>query len=239
MPTDRILVIVTSTDEYEKVGYRTGLWFSELSHFGDVVEEAGFSFDIASPLGGKVPLDPESLLMTELGDAIGLKGAVAKRYADRAYMDRLSSALRIDDVESEDYVAIYLTGGHGVMFDFPDHRGLQRLIAEFHDQGKIVSAVCHGPGGLINVELADGGFLIDGKQVTGYSWSEEKKAKRDHAVPFSLEDRLQERGGRYSVARLPFASHVVTDGRLITGQNPASAKAVGHAVVQALTTANV
>jgi putative intracellular protease/amidase len=195
----------------EKVGYRTGLWFSELSHFGDVVEEAGFSFDIASPLGGKVPLDPESLLMTELGDAIGSKGAVA----------------------------IYLTGGHGVMFDFPDHRGLQRLIAEFHDQGKIVSAVCHGPGGLINVELADGRLLIDGKQVTGYSWSEEKKAKRDHAVPFSLEDRLQERGGRYSVARLPFAPHVVTDGRLITGQNPASAKAVGQAVVQALTAATV
>ena len=225
----KILIIVTSVSEYEKVGYRTGLWLGELTHFWDVAEEAGYQMDIASPSGGKVPLDPESLSHTVLKES-----GTDKRYADRAYMNLLENTLKVSDVNPADYDAIYLTGGHGTMFDFPDSKALQDLIAKFYETGKVVSAVCHGPGGLLNVKLSNGENLITGKEVTGFSWPEEVIAKREMAVPFNLEEELKKRGAKYHTAMLPFASYVREDGRLITGQNPASAKAVGEAVVAKL-----
>jgi putative intracellular protease/amidase len=133
----------------------------------------------------------------------------------------------------EAYDAIYMTGGHGVCFDFrnPD---LARLTAAFWEAGKIVSAVCHGPAGLLEVKLTGGDYLIAGKDVTGFSWNEEVKASRDDAVPYNLEEELQKRGAKYGKAWMAFSSHVVEDGNLITGQNPASAAAVGEAVVKRL-----
>jgi putative intracellular protease/amidase len=232
--TQRILIIVTNAGEFEKVGYRTGLWLAELTHFWDVAEQAGYRMDIASPSGGWVPIDPESLITTEMGAAIGFKGSLHKRYQDRAFMDRLKATLNVADLDPMPYEAIYMTGGHGVMFDFPDSDALARLTAGFHDSGKIVSAVCHGPCGLLNVKLGNGRYLIEGRKLTGFSWKEEVAAKRDEAVPFSLEDELRKRGATYSAATIPFASHVVEDGRLITGQNPMSARAVGKAVVSKL-----
>lgn len=234
MTNQRILIIVTSTPEYVKAGYRTGLWLSELTHFWDVAEAAGLPMDIASPEGGMVPLDPESLLMTNLGAAIGVEGKVQERYADRAFMDKLTNVKRIADVRADDYAAIYLTGGHGTMFDFVDNAPLAKLIADFHDAGKIVSAVCHGPAGLLDVTLSDGRRLLDGRKATGFSWREEGLAGRDHAVPFDLEAELARRGADYSKALLPYKSHVVEDGNLITGQNPASAEDVARAVVARL-----
>ncbi len=232
--TNRILIIVTNADEYQKVGYRTGLWLSELTHFWDVAEKAGYKMDIASPSGGKIPIDPESLVTSELATAVGLEGAVSKHYEDREYMNLLDNTMKVADAKVADYDAIYLTGGHGVMFDFPESSDLAKLIANFYEANKIVSAVCHGPCGLLNVRLSDGSLLISGRKLTGFSWKEEELAKRDQAVPFSLEDRLREHGGDYGKALIPFASHVVEDGRLITGQNPGSAHALGQAVVKAL-----
>ena len=232
----KILIIVTSVPEYEKVGYRTGLWLGELTHFWDVAEEAGYKMDIASPSGGYVPLDPESLIISEIADTVGIKGQISKRYEDRSFMNLLRNTSKISEMNAADYDAIYLTGGHGVMFDFPTSASLAVLIAEFYELNKIVSAVCHGPAGLLEVKLSNGDYPIKGKDVTGFSWKEEVLAKRDQAVPFSLEEELQKRGGKYSKALVPFTSHVVTDGRLITGQNPGSAKAVGEAVVEALKT---
>lgn len=228
-----ILIVATNADRFEKVGFRTGLWLSELTHFWDVADEAGFTMDVASPSGGKVPLDPESLLLTEMGDAVGIKGQLAKRYEDPEFMSLLDNTTAVADIDVSQYDAIYLTGGHGVMFDF---RGspLAELVARFYDAGKIVSAVCHGPCGLLDVQLSSGAALVDGKEVTGYSWAEEVAAKRDDAVPFSLEEELQNRGGTYSKSKVPFKSHVIEDGRLITGQNPRSAPDVGEAVVNAL-----
>lgn len=229
MATNRILIIVTNVGEYEKVGYRTGLWLSELTHFWDVAEEAGFGLDLASPAGGYVPIDPESLLpgVIKLGHA-------DRWYEDRARMDRLKDTLRVADADAERYDAIYLTGGHGVCFDFPASRELAALTARFFEAGKIVSAVCHGPAGLLEVKLGSGESLIAGKQVTGFSWTEEGLANRAEAVPFNLEEELQKRGAEYSKAMLPFLKHVVEDGTLITGQNPTSAGAVGEAVVRQL-----
>lgn len=233
--TNKILIIVTNTDEFKTAGYRTGLWLSELVHFWDVAEEADYTMDIASPLGGKIPLDPESLIISDIADTVGLGGKVSKRYEDRTFMNRLNDTMKVSETDADKYDAIYLTGGHGVMFDFPNHEALTGLVALFYEMGKIVSAVCHGPSGLLNVRLSDGEYLLKGKNVTGFSWKEEKMAKRDHAVPFNLEAEMQQRGAKYSTAKLPFGGHVVEDGLLITGQNPKSAKDVGKAVLKQLT----
>lgn len=232
--TSKILIIVTNADQFEKVGYRTGLWLGELVEFWEVAEEAGYKMDIASPSGGEIPIDPESLLITEIGDAVGLKGGLSKHYEDRTFMDLLNNTLKVSDVDAAAYDAIYMTGGHGVMFDFPTSTSLTELTAKFYEAGKIVSAVCHGPCGLLEARLSNGEYLINGKNVTGYSWAEEKAAKRDHAVEFSLEEELRKRGASYSKATIPFGVHVVEDGRLITGQNPRSAAGVGKAVVKKL-----
>jgi putative intracellular protease/amidase len=232
MAANRILTVVTNVGEYEKVGYRTGLWLGELTHFWDVAEGAGFGLNIASPSGGYVPIDPESLMLQELGHAVGLGGPVHKRYEDRAFMDRLKDTMRVADADVAKYDAIYLTGGHGVCFDFRTP-ALAELTARFWEAGKVVSAVCHGPAGLLEVKVG-GEYLVKGKDVTGFSWAEEGLAKREKAVPYNLEEELKKRGAKYGKATLPFVSHVVEDGILITGQNPASAAGVGEAVVKKL-----
>lgn len=224
--TNKILIIVTNVGEYEKVGMRTGLWLGELTHFYDYVKEHGYEVDIASPSGGFVPLDPESLAHEVLGEL-----GTDKRYHDRDFMDLLENTKRAADVNVEDYDAIYFTGGHGVMFDF---RGddLGALTARFYETDRVVSAVCHGPVGLLDVPLSSGDPLVKGKNVTGFSWPEEEAAQRDDAVPFSLQDELKKLGANYSMADEPFETHVIEDGRLITGQNPGSARAVAEAVVK-------
>ncbi|MFC9253128.1 type 1 glutamine amidotransferase domain-containing protein [Amycolatopsis thailandensis] len=228
MAVQKILIIVTNVREYEKAGMRTGLWLGELTHFYDYAEEHGFELDIASPAGGYVPIDPESLAHDVLGEL-----GTDRRYRDRDFMDLLKDTKKASDVKAEDYDAIYFTGGHGVMFDFRD-QALAGLTARFHDSGRIVSAVCHGPAGLLEVTLENGEPLLKGKNVTGFSWPEEEAAQRADVVPFSLQDELKSRGGNYTVADQPFDPYVVTDGRLITGQNPASARTVAEAVVAAV-----
>lgn len=225
----RILVVTTSADEYADAGYRTGLWLGELTHFWDVAEKAGHQLDVVSISGGKVPLDPESLSAPMLA-----LGGTKKRYRDRAFMNLLSDTKSVAQVSADAYDAIYLTGGHGTMFDFPESRHLGRLIADFADQGKIVSAVCHGPSGLLNVTRANGKAFLAGCKVTGFSWAEEKAASRRDVVPFNLEKLLGKKARRYSKARVPMGRHVVVDGNLVTGQNPTSAKGVAQAVVKLL-----
>jgi putative intracellular protease/amidase len=162
--TNRILIIVTNFGEYEKVGYRTGLWLCELTHFWDAAEEAGYRMAIASPSGGYVPIDPESLMLRDAGHALDLDGNVHERYEDRAFMDRLVGTMKVADADAAAYDATYMTGGHGVCFDFRNE-DLAKLTAAFWEAGKIVSAVCHGPAGLLEVKLSGGGYLIDGKDL--------------------------------------------------------------------------
>lgn len=223
----RVLAVATSVGEYKKVGYRTGLWLSELTHFWDVLSEAGYEVDLASPMGGDVPLDPESLT------PVTLAGSTKQRYRNRMFMDQLRDTRNLDDVVADDYDAIYLAGGHGTMFDFAVDERLAELVGEVAEAGRVVSAVCHGPAGLLNAKVG-GRALLDGKNVTGFSWTEEQLARRADAVPFSLEDRLRAAGASYSKAKLPMTPYVVTDGLLVTGQNPVSAKGVGRKVVELL-----
>lgn len=226
--TNRILAIVTGAGEYQAKGYRTGLWLGELTHFLDAAEEAGFTVDLASPQGGPVPLDPESLAPSALDKA------TRARYEDRAFMDRLRDVPRIADLRAEDYDALYVAGGHGTMFDLPGCRELADLAARMFEAGKPVSAVCHGPAGFLEVRLSDGTHLLQGRKATGFSWHEEEKVGRADAVPFDLEQAMKDRGADYSKALLAFGTHVVTDGKLVTGQNPGSARGVGDAVVKLL-----
>src|SRR5690625_4868984 len=154
--TNKILTVVTNVDEFKNIGAKTGLWLSELTQFWKVAEDARYELDIASPLGGRIPLDPQSLIIAQIASAVGLRGNLTRRYEDREFMDRLNETLRIEDTSADNYDAIYLVGGHGVMYDFTNHEALLSLTAEFYEKAKIVSSVCHGPSGLLNVKLSDG-----------------------------------------------------------------------------------
>lgn len=224
----RVLALVTSAYRYEKTGQRTGLWLGELTHVYDVLTKAGHRVDVVSVAGGVVPLDPVSLMPPVLK-----LGKTDKRYQDPEFMALLDHTPSVVDVDADDYDAIFLAGGHGAMFDFDDPE-VAALVADFADDGKIVAAVCHGLAGLLDVRVADGSRLLDGREVTGFSWAEEKAAARADAVPFRLQDALKKRAKKYSKAALPMGKKVVVDGALITGQNPMSATGVGEAMVKAL-----
>ena len=224
-----ILVVTTSVPSYEVSGRRTGLWLGELTHFVDVVEAAGHATVIASIDGGFVPIDPESLSHEVLA-----QGGTRARYDDPAFMDRVRNTLSLKDVDVADFDAIYLTGGHGVMFDFPTDERLAVLLREFDGAGKIVSAVCHGTAGLLGATRADGAPLIADRRIAGFSWNEEVLAGLDAIVPFNLEERIAALGATYVQADEAWAPFAVTDGTVVTGQNPASAHPVAEGVVALL-----
>ncbi|UZE32293.1 type 1 glutamine amidotransferase domain-containing protein [Pseudomonas sp. B21-059] len=210
----KILVVLTSVAKYPTLNRATGLWLGEAVHFVKKVEAAGFEVDYVSPKGGYVPIDPHSLAMADDTDW--------QWYQDSAFMSRLGATLKPEQVRSEDYLAIYYAGGHGVVWDFPDNPELQALSRDIYEQGGYVSSVCHGAAGLLNIKLGDGSLLIAGKQVTGFSNEEEKLAELDQYVLYLTETELVKRGALYQKAAAPWAPFAVQDQRVITGQNPAS-----------------
>ncbi|WP_037362381.1 type 1 glutamine amidotransferase domain-containing protein [Amycolatopsis orientalis] len=226
--TKRILHVVTNVGHYDDPSHATGLWLSELTHAWHVFDEEGFEQTLVSPAGGAVPLEPRSLKFPNYD-----KTAKAWR-ADPAKMELLATTKSPEEIDSAAFDAIYFTGGHAVMYDFPGSEGLQRITREIYERGGIVSSVCHGYCGLLDTQLSDGSYLIDGKHMTGFAWQEEVLARVDKLVPYNAEDRAKERGALYEKAKLPFVSYTVTDGNLVTGQNPGSAKATARKVVEAL-----
>ncbi len=223
-----ILHVVTNTGHYAGTSQPTGLWLSELTHAWDVFAEAGFAQEIVSPFGGVSPLEPRALKWP-LAD----RSARAWR-ASPERMVLLSQTLAPGQIDPGRHDAIFFTGGHGVMWDFPDSAGLQAIAREIWERGGIVSAVCHGYCGLLNLRLSDGGLLVAGKRITGFSWREEVLAGVAAKMPYDAEAEMRRRGAQYSRGLLPFAPHVVADGRLITGQNPASAKATARRIARHL-----
>lgn len=224
----QILAVATSHDQLGNSGQKTGLWISELAEPYYVFKDAGYDVTIASPNGGAVPIDAASLE----GDFYTPE---AKRFleADDAAKLQLHHSVKLDDVkEPEAYDAIFLPGGHGPVFDLAVSDKVGELLTKAFAAGKIVCAVCHGPAGLAKGMDGDKP-LVSGKRVTGFSNSEERAVGKDKYVPFLLEDKLKELGGKYE-ATGDWQVKVVEDGRLITGQNPGSAKAMGEAVVAAL-----
>jgi len=220
----RILNVVTNVGHYDDPTHPTGLWLSELTHAWQVFEEHGFEQTIVSPAGGPSPLEPRSLKFPNDD-----KTARAWR-ADPSRMALLETTARPDDIDSADYDAIYFTGGHAVMFDFPDSAGLQRITREIWERGGIVASVCHGYCGLLNTRLSDGSLLVAGRDITGFAWQEEVLARVDRLVPYNAEEEMKKRGARYHKALLPFVSYSVVDGNLVTGQNPGSAKETAERV---------
>jgi len=214
----RILSVVTNVGHYDNPEHPTGLWLSELTHAWHVFDQHGFEQTLVSPAGGAVPLEPRALRFPNYD-----KTAKAWR-ADPAKMALLENTLGPDQIDSADYDAIYFTGGHAVMYDFPDSEGLQRITREIYERGGIVSSVCHGYCGLLNTRLSDDTYLIAGKKMTGFAWTEEVLARVDKLVPYNAEERAKERGALYEKATIPFLSYTVVDGNLVTGQNPGSAK---------------
>jgi putative intracellular protease/amidase len=222
----KILVVLTGTEKYPNQNRATGVWLGEAVHFIEKVQEAGFEVDFVSPEGGYTPIDPHSLTMAEPVDWVW--------YHNKAFMRRLGAALKPSEVKADDYSAIYFVGGHGVLWDFPDNVELQALSRKIYERGGIVSSVCHGAVGLLNIQLSDGTPLIKGKKVTGFSNEEERLAELDKLVPFLTEDELARRGAIYQKADKPWAPYAIADGRLVTGQNPASGGAVADLVIRQL-----
>ncbi|AJT41083.1 type 1 glutamine amidotransferase domain-containing protein [Psychromicrobium lacuslunae] len=224
----RILNVVTNVGHYDDPGHPTGLWLSELTHAWQVFEDAGFEQTLVSPAGGEVPLEPRALRFPNYD-----KTAKAW-HTDAAKMAMLEHTLSADQFDAGDFDAIYFTGGHAVMYDFPGSEGLQRITREIYERGGIVSSVCHGYCGLLDTKLSDGSYLIAGKKMTGFAWAEEVLARVDKLVPYNAEERAKERGALYEKAKLPFVSYTVVDGNLVTGQNPGSAKATAEKVAALL-----
>jgi putative intracellular protease/amidase len=226
--TTRILNVVSNVAHYADPSERTGLWLSELTHAYHVFEEAGYEQTIVSPKGGPSPLEPRSLKFPNYD-----KSAKAWR-DDQAKMALLADTASPEEIDSADFDAIYFTGGHAVMFDFPDSEGLQRITREIFERGGVVSSVCHGYCGLLNTTLSDGSLLVAGRRLTGFAWSEEVLARVDKLVPYNVEEEMKKRGALYEKGLIPFTSYAVIDGRLVTGQNPGSAKETAKKVVSVL-----
>ncbi|MFD1770779.1 type 1 glutamine amidotransferase domain-containing protein [Sphingobacterium suaedae] len=223
----KILIIVTNINSYTS-GKETGLWLSELTHLYHAAKEKGYDITTSSPNGGNIPIDPESLKPLTLDK-------ISKSYwSDTSFLELLKYSKSLFEVSNEAFDLVYLAGGHGTMYDFPNDKTMQTIIRNQYENGKMVAAICHGVSGLLNVKLSNGEFLMKDKKLTGFSWFEESLARRKKEVPFNLEAGLKERGADYKKAFIPMTSKVVVDGNLITGQNPFSSKQTAKRVMKEL-----
>lgn len=215
MANKKVLMVLTNHKEIDEER-NTGLWLEEFAIPYEVFKEKGYEVAVTSPSGGKVPVDPNS-------------GSEDFPEAEKL----LENTKKLDSVDATEFDAVFLPGGHGTMFDFPDNDTLKSLLADYYESGKVVSAVCHGPAGLTEVNLSNGKPLVSGKTITAFTNEEESGTGLEDAMPFLLESRLREKGANF-VAGDQFSDHVERDGNLVTGQNPPSSKSTAHAVIEAL-----
>lgn len=222
-----ILMVLTSHDELGKTGRKTGFWLEEFAAPYYVFKDAGAGITLASPAGGQPPLDPAS-------DAQDMQTDATRRFKDDAQaQDALANTRKLADVDAADFDAVFYPGGHGPLWDLAEDRHSIDLIESFWNTGKPVAAVCHAPGVLRRVKDGEGQPLVKGRKVTGFSNAEETAVGLDGVVPFRVEDELQRLGGEYDRGA-EWASHIEIDGRLVTGQNPASSAAAAQALMQQL-----
>ncbi|THG83470.1 type 1 glutamine amidotransferase domain-containing protein [Pseudomonas sp. A-1] len=223
----KILMVLTSHDQLGDTGHKTGFWLEEFAAPYYVFRDAGAEIVLASPRGGQPPIDPKS-------SDPGAQTAATRRFAeDAAARAALASTLSLDQVRAEDFDALFYPGGHGPLWDLAEDARSVALIERFQALGKPVGAVCHAPAVLRHARGADGQPLVRGRQVTGFSNSEEEAVQLTDVVPFLVEDMLKANGGHYSKAA-DWHSHVAVDGLLVTGQNPASSDASAEALLKLL-----
>lgn len=223
----KILMVLTSHDELGDTGNKTGFWLEEFAAPYYVLRDAGAEVVLASPAGGQPPLDPTS-------DKPDAQTDATRRFAqDKEAQGHLASTHRLTEVNADDYDGVFYPGGHGPMWDL--YRDIQSvaLLESFLQAGKPIGAVCHAPAALLQARTASGEPLVKGRQVTGFSNSEEEAVGLTKVVPYLLEDVLRERGGLYSKGD-DWASYVKVDGNLVTGQNPASSEKAAEALLELL-----
>jgi putative intracellular protease/amidase len=223
----KILMVLTSHDRLGNTGKKTGFWLEEFAAPYYAFKDAGAEVTLVSPKGGQPPLDPKS-------DEPDAQTAATRRFkADDAAQHALAHTGKLVDVSAKAFDAVFYPGGHGPLWDLAEDADSIRVIEDMAAAGKPVAAVCHAPGVLRDAKGADGKSIIDGKNVTGFTNSEEAAAKLTDIVPFLVEDMLVKAGGHYSKGA-DYRPHVVTDGKLITGQNPASSEPAARALLRQL-----
>lgn len=218
----KILIVVTNTSRMGDSNniVETGVWLEEFAVPFYAFKAAGFDITVASPLGGVSPIDPASL--------------ECKNPTEWDYTQKdLDNTAKLADIDYKTYDAIFIPGGHGPMFDLAQDMLLGEIVSYFYNSHKIVSAVCHGPAGLINAKTKTGDSIVKGMQLTCFTNEEEKLVQKDKIVPFMLESKLRQLGAYFNEAA-PWTENVIVDANLITGQNPESAKMLAEMVIKKL-----
>lgn len=220
----KILMVLTSHDQLGNTGKKTGFWLEEFAAPYYVFKDAKADITIVSPKGGQPPLDPKS-------DEPDFQTAATRRFKEDADAQAaLANSLKLSDISADDYDAVFYPGGHGPLWDLAEDKNSIDLIETMFAAGKTVAAVCHAPGVFRRTEAPDGSPLVEGKSVTGFSNSEEAAVELTDIVPFLLENELQAIGANYSKSS-DWHPYIVTDGNLLTGQNPASSEGVAQALL--------
>lgn len=222
----RVLVVLTNISTYGSTDDATGLWLGEATEFVAELKKVNIDVDYMSPLGGYVPIDPRSLKYANQ--------EIYAMYRNPEFLTKaLKNSLAPTEVNPNDYIAIYYTGGHGVMWDFPDNLQIAKIAEEIYANNGYISSVCHGIAGLFPLSNQDGSAFLAQKKVTGFTTSEEYLSGKFREVPFLNEKIVHEQGGIFMKKRA-YKPYAVQDGRLITGQNPFSPKLVAELLIKAL-----
>ena len=222
----KILFVLTGHDRLGPAGDesadRTGFHLAEAAKPWAILTDAGLTIDLVTPDGGTAPIDPGSKNMDDEDNARFL--------ADERVSAQIADTRPLYEAELGDYEAIYFPGGHGTMWDLPDNEVVQHAVRDMYEDGKVVAAVCHGPAAFVNVRMSNGKWFVDGRTISTFTDAEEKSVDKDRIVPFLLASKLADRGATINRADDNFDKSVSIDGRIVTGQNPASAKGVGEAI---------
>ncbi len=227
MQKRKVLFVLTSHATKGSTGQPTGFYLSEAAHPWKVLHDQGFEIDFVSPQGGNPPVD-----------GLKLEDPVNKEFWENEEVrTKLQNTLTPEKIDPAHYEGIFYAGGHGTMWDFREDERLQEITARIYEEDGVVAAVCHGPSALVDVKLSDGSYLVDGKHINSFTNEEEEAVGLTDVVPFLLESALKERGAIFEKTE-NFQEKVIVDGRLVTGQNPASAEKVGEEILKILETKN-
>jgi putative intracellular protease/amidase len=223
----KVLIVLPSHDQLGNTGQKTGFWLEEFTDPYYEFIDNRYDVTIASPKGGKPPVDPKSTQKENQTES-------TRRFEkDESAQAKLENTLVLSQVSASNYDTLFLPGGHGPMWDLSTDKNMKKIVEDFYSDKKLVSAVCHGPAGLLQATDKDGNSILKGKKITGFTNNEESAVGLTKAVPFSLENRMKELGGNFERGQ-DFRPFVVSDGQLITGQNPKSALPAAEKVVETL-----
>ncbi|MCT4122323.1 type 1 glutamine amidotransferase domain-containing protein [Elizabethkingia anophelis] len=220
----KVLFVLTSHNELGNTGLKTGFWTEELAAPYYALSDKGVEITLASPKGGQPPIDPKS------EDPSSQTDATRRMDKDEVLKDKLKNTHQLSEIKSEDFDAVFYPGGHGPLWDLAEDKVSQHLIVDFYTNDKPVAFVCHAPGVLKDVKI-DGEYLVKGKNVTGFTNTEEEAVQLTDVVPFLVEDMLKKNGGVYSKIE-DWSPYAIVDGRLVTGQNPASSEKVAEELLK-------